>query len=358
VSPPVRPARIVRAWPAAALASLAAVTAIAIAPAALAATVVLVRAPHPNAVAIEATVRLRGELVADGFDVRVVDSPPTVDLRASLEEAAAAADVEAVVAIFEATGSDSVELWVIDRVTGKTVIRRVPTEPPSARSAEVLSIRALELLRASFLEVALAASRVTPATARPAPPPEVTRLTEAALESGRPRTWGVEVGGCLVGSLEGLSPSLVPVVRVERGSSGRFLFLGRVTVAGLGTRARIESAGAAATVSQEFGLVEGALRFRAGRRVQPFASLGAGALHLSAEGQASYPYQAARGSLWSAVADAGAGARLQLQGRFELALELHAQVARPYPAIQFFGADVALAGRPTLIGSLTLIAWL
>src|SRR4051812_26174597 len=75
--------------------------------AAQAATVVLVRTANPTPVASEATVRLRGELTAEGFDVRVVESPATEDLRASLEEAAAAPDVEAVVAIFADTPGDT-----------------------------------------------------------------------------------------------------------------------------------------------------------------------------------------------------------------------------------------------------------
>ena len=42
---------------------------------AVAATVVLIRTPHPSAMASEATVRLRGELGAEGFNVKLVDSP-------------------------------------------------------------------------------------------------------------------------------------------------------------------------------------------------------------------------------------------------------------------------------------------
>jgi hypothetical protein len=37
---------------------------------------------------------------------------------------------------------------------------------------------------------------------------------------------------------------------------------------------------------------------------------------------------------------------------------VHAQLAARYPAIQFFGETAASGGRPTLMGSLTLVAWL
>ena len=44
-------------------------------------------------------------------------------------------------------------------------MRRVPNESAPGRGAEVLSVRALELLRASFLEVALMAAGRPPPTA-------------------------------------------------------------------------------------------------------------------------------------------------------------------------------------------------
>ncbi len=325
-----------------------------------AATVVLIKAPHPSAIASEATVRLRGELTAGGFDVTVVESPAGEDPRAFLEEQAAAPDVEAVVAILAAAPTDIVELWVIDRVTGKTVTRRLPAEPATARSAEVLSIRALELLRASFLEIALGASRAGPDPSTPPPPPpppEVARMTEVALDNGWPKTWAIEAGGCLLGSFEGFSPSLAPVVRGERIWLDRIV--GRLTIAGLGTPAHVKSMVGSASVSQTFGLVEVAVKLRPETRLRPFLSLGAGVLHVTAEGRGTaFPYQALSGDQWSPIADAGAGVRVALRGRFELAAEVHAQVARSYPEIHFVDGTVARSGRPTVIGSLTLVAWL
>ncbi len=281
------------------------------------------------------------------------------DIRASLELAAAGPDVEAVVAILgEASGEplkDSAELWVIDRVTGKTVVRRVSTEPGSPRAAEVLSIRALELLRASFLEVALASGR-TPKVVPQPPPVEVTRWTEAALDDRWRSTWAIEMGGCVLGSLEGLTPSLVPIARLQRSFGDHFL--GRVTLAGLGTPSRLDTPSGTADVSLQFGLVEGAWRWRAGTWLQPVLSIGAGALRVSATGQTAFPYHGISRARWSAVADAGMGVRVPIRGRFELAVEAHVQAARPYPVIRFLDAEVAGAGRPTLISSLTLIAWM
>ena len=222
-----------------------------------AATVVLIRTPHPSAMASEATVRLRGELGAEGFNVKVVDSPGAADPHTFMEEQAAGPDVVAVVAIFADNPTEAVELSVIDRVTGKTVTRRVPADPAATRSAEVLSIRAHELLRASFLEIELGASRAEPPERAAAAPAAAGGEAHGrgrarqplAAELGPSRS-----GACVFGSFEGIGPAVAPVLRGEH--SWRELIIGRVTLAGLGTRPRIDSASASANVAQAFGLAE------------------------------------------------------------------------------------------------------
>jgi hypothetical protein len=325
---------------------------------AAAATVVLIRTPNPNAMASEATVRLRGELSAGGFDVRVVDCPASTDPHEFMEEQSLEPDVEAVVAIFADSPTNAVELSVIDRVTRKTVTRRVPADPAATRSAEVLSIRALELLRASFLEIALGASRADPPDTPPPPPPpaEVTRMTNAALENRWPQTWALEIGGCAFMSFEGLGPTVAPVLRAER--QWRDWLVGRVTLAGLGTRSRIESESTTANVAQAFGLAEVGIKLRSGRLLRPFLSIGGGVLHVTTEAQPPPHGIAVNQDLWTALADAGAGLRVALRARFELAAEVHVQAAPFYPAFQFFKDTVARSNRPTVMGSLTLVAWL
>ncbi len=325
---------------------------------AAAATVVLIRTPNPSAMASEATVRLRGELSAGGFDVRVVDCPANTDPHEFMEEQSLEADVEAVVAIFADSPTDAVELSVIDRVTRKTVTRRVPADPAATRSAEVLSIRALELLRASFLEISLGASHADPPDTPPppAPPIEVIRMTNDALDNRWPQTWALEIGGCVFTSFEGLGPTVAPMLRAEH--QWRDWLVGRVTLAGLGTHARIESEFTTANVAQAFGLAEVGIKLRSNRLLRPFFSIGGGILRVTTDAQPPPHAQAINGGLWTPIADAGMGLRVTLRARFELAAEVHAQVAPRYPAIQFFGDTVARAGRPTVMASLTLVAWL
>jgi hypothetical protein len=323
-----------------------------------AATVILVRPANPKSVTAEALVRMHGELVSAGFDVQITASTPGADPRASLEQTASGNNVDAVVALLGDVSPGSVEVWVIDRVTGKSVVRRIPNQPESNRAAEILAIRAIELLRASLLEVAMAGSGEPVAVPKP-PPVEVTRFVDRALDARRDSRVAIEVGGSLVASFDGMGPALLPMVRFDL-ALGSYVVM-RATAAGLGTRARVQAQSGWADLAEQFGLIEAGVRLRPRRRLQPFFSLGAGAQHISAEGR-KWPsllyYQGQTAGRWAFLADAGAGLRLSLVHHFEVALEVHAQLAQPYPVVRFLGAQAATSGRPDLLPSLTLIAWL
>src|SRR5207237_1103494 len=178
------------------------------------------------------------------------------------DRAAARARADAVIAILGDPERPSAELRIVDRATGKTIARQVPVPDEAARAAEILSIRALELLRAGLLEVALGSG------------------ASGSSASGSGASGSVASGSATAPVLRGtvrLSPH----------------FQARLALAGLGTSAHVQAAGGAAeaTVAQSFGLVEVALGLRPGARVQPFLSLGAGAAHLSVEGKVSWPYE-------------------------------------------------------------------
>ena len=298
--------------------------------------------------------RLRGELVAAGFDAEVVELVLGADVRASLERLSptSAGAATALVAVVASAEPGSAELWVIDRVTGKTVVRRVnagATDPP--RMAQVLSVRAVELLRASFLELAI----LTPLANNnePASTPAVERWATATLEEAD-WTWAVEAGGGTAYAVDGPWNVILSVARLERALGRRFC--ARVSFAGLGTAAHIDTPGGYAGLSQTILLAEVIARFRRGRRIEPLLSLGAGTLRLAADSHESAPFEAVSGARWAAAGDIGVGLRVPLRRhRFELGVEAHALFAQPYPTVQFFGNDVAHAGRPSLIGSVTLL---
>src|SRR4029079_17274673 len=159
-----------------------------------------------------------------------------------------------------------VEVWVIDKVTGKAVVRRVPFEPTAAGASKTLAIRAIELLRSSFLEIDLAArdrQSAAGATAA-APPPAVVHFVEAERLARHPERFRVEVGGAGVLSLDRVGPALLPLVRSDWSLSP--WFVAQMTAAGLGTRPTVDSPAGSAQVAQAYGLLGGSVRFRAGAR--------------------------------------------------------------------------------------------
>jgi hypothetical protein len=103
-------------------------------------------------------------------------------------------------------------------------------------------------------------------------------------------------------------------------------------------------------------LAEGLFRFRRGHRLEPIVSVGGGAFRLAAEGHENAPYRPLSGVRWGAAADVGAGLRIPLRPRrFEVGIEVHAVIAQPYPVLRFFADDLASAGRPSLLASITVL---
>src|SRR5262249_5220500 len=102
--------------------------------------------------------RVIAELEALGFRALIIDPLDEAASRASLE--ATARKAGAIAAIRAVPSARGVEVWIADRVTGKTVLREVASDDGALDGEGALALRAVELLRASLLEVAL-----------PAPPP-------------------------------------------------------------------------------------------------------------------------------------------------------------------------------------------
>ena len=314
------------------------------------ALVVLVRPSAQSTVVTEAITRIRGELIADGFEVSIVDAPPGSDPASVLARADRQASAAATLGLFLQPDASAAELWVVDRLTNKTVVRRVEIDRSSPGSApEVLARRSVELLRASMLEILVDARR-RPLT--PSPRAQASRWAAQALEPQR-SSWGVEAGAQVLGGFGGVGPAIMPVARGRVVVSERFA--ARLTLSGLGTRPHVEAAEGSATVSQALGLVEGIVEIAPHSWLRPAVSLGAGAYHISADGSAAWPYEALDPGAWAFAADVGTGLALSLSSSFALCLEGHATFVTPRPVIRFVGVEIAGIQNPLLGGVLTLV---
>jgi hypothetical protein len=335
--------------------------------AARAATVIIVGPVNGPPVMVETMVRLKGELTSAGFETQIVNAPPVASTadggsRAALEQMASRHAADAVLAIVGAPSSsdapDSVEVWVIDNVTGKSVVRRIPFEPASPNASKTLAIRAIELLRSSFLEIDLAAHAGQDATgARPAAPAAavITLVNMGKPAHHRAQRFGVEVGGALLMSVGGVNPAVLPLVRFDW--SLRSWFLIHAGLAGLGTRPTVTRPAGSAEVAQAYGLLGGSARLRAGEGWRLFATLAAGALHTSIEGRANSPNQGHSVAQWSALVDLGLDVALHLPDPLFLSLGAHAQLGEPYVGVRFVDAIVATSARPNLLVTASVGTW-
>jgi hypothetical protein len=327
------------------------------------ARVVIVRPANSLPVMVETLVRLKGELTSAGFETEIVAAPAGAADRSlnGLERLAAQRKAHAVVAIIGDLAPDSVEVWVIDQVTGKSVVRRMPFEPSAPQASKTLALRAIELLRASFLEIELSVPSRLPAPPQqheppPALPPSIVRFVEMERPSRPPPRFGVQVGGVAVINMDRLGPALLPLARFDWSLRSRLV--AQVTLAGLGTRPAVDSPVGSAEVQQSFGLLGGTFFFRSDVHLRPFVEMAAGFLQTSVEGRADTPNRSRAAGQWSALGDVGVGAVLRLPDRFYLTFGIHAQLAEPYPAVRFLGTVVATTARPNLLLTLSVGAWL
>jgi hypothetical protein len=338
----------------AALAVLAA--ALAAAPAARAEprySVVLLRPAVTDDVTADALARVRGELTAAGFEVSTLTQEPGVDVRVQLETAGRELQPIGTFAIVREqpapAGEATAEIWVCDRVAGKSVIQNVRLDGPLATGeqsrAAVLAVQAVELLKASLAQYWMAA-----AAARRAPPPSVVAQPAAppAVATYATAGFGVQAGVGWLDSVGAVSPTWQPLVRVSYGGARGWTV--RLTLSGLGADARVTAAGVGtASIAQELAALDIVRGFRAGHRIQLVATLGAGGYRARIAGTGIDPYVGRDSDGWSLLTTAGAGVILRLTGHLALSVEAQALVTWPHTAVHLGGAEAGQTGWPAVL---------
>jgi len=308
-------------------------------------SVVLLEPPHPNALAKETLTRARAELAGAGF--RVIIAPRTgTDTRSSLESAIRGAGAIAAIAIESAEASSVVEVWVSDRLTGKLSIRPVDT----ARTGEtpaLLAIRAVELLRASLLELS------NPRAGQPAlsePPEDVKALTapvESDTDTHSQRSgFGIEAGAMGLIAVDGVNPAIAPMVRFSYGAP---IGVGaRLTWVGPGFGPGLEGSLGSAVVTQYLALGEFLYAPPLKAPVTLLAAAGLGVYHVEARGELVDANRSRSGGSTAFVATWGGGVDFRIHRNFGLAVETFVGVSAPAVTIDMGSAEVGRFGRPIL----------
>ncbi len=320
------------------------------------ARVALAQPASPDEIMAEVATRVRAELAAAAFDVVVVPLAPGANPREQVEAASLEPRPIATLAIVRIADRPAVDVWVYDRLTDKTSIKRLDLgRRPDPEIMSALAIHAVELLRASLLETR--AARAV-ASRHKRVPREVGDWVERAVEPRTPLFEGNTIGiaGVVLHSFSGIGPAFAPAVRLAWGAPSGFA--GRLSFVGPAFGANLESPKGTASVRQELAMVE--LVYAPSQHwLSPFGSVGAGAYHLHTNGKPSDPND--RGStdgVWAALLDAGAGIAGRLGSGAAVTFELHAFVTQPSATVGIGDAEddarLGPTGRPSFIASLGL----
>lgn len=300
----------------------------------------------------EVALRLRAELQELGFAPSIVQAPEAAPSRELLE--ANARDRGAVAAFRIARSRWGVEVWIFDRVTNKTVLREVIVgeEPDPSIRAGVVATRAVELLRASLIELASAHHVVTD--------PEIPRAVRELVEPRRrvvhrsTPTLALSVGPALVVSAGGVGPSLGAGLEVGFGlTSGLRLAALAVLPIVIDT---VEGDGGQAVVAPlVFGAALSLQLHSWSRAVSPSLRAGVGAAVLRMQGQSPAAGMTARAdSTVSMLPMLGAAVRIDLRRRLRLVLAADIGAALPEPVVQFADHPIASWGMPVVLSSAAL----
>jgi len=297
------------------------------APEAHAQRVVLVRPTNSDALLVEAFNRLRAELRLQSFDVVVVDADPALGSPESVGTAAQREDAFAGISITRRAGATSADVWIADRVTGKTTMRtlalRSQREAPS-----VLAVRAVDLLRSSLREIPPGEEA----------PPDVVRVDRKPIpESVRawarppPPPWKLRVEGGALGAVTGLGPAYGGGAALSRRLSERF----RVGIAFFGplVGGSWSTSTGTASARQELGWFEGTVSLWHGGDFELGATIGLGAYHLEARSEVEPPLVSTSDEVWSALGSVGPNIAFHATESLSFGAELAVVGLTPRPGI-------------------------
>lgn len=318
--------------------------------------VIVLEPDNATPAALRSLTRIRDELAADSYRVTMADARTATAMGTIVEYAGSEPDGSVLLlALFGDPDSGQAELWVVARAPRGLAVRRaaVATEDPE-RMPALLSARALELVRATSLELSFGGETAAHAGLPPGVPVPPSRTTaarpdppRAAADSSVPAAFDFDMGLALLSSVDGPGPAILPLGRMRWHFADSFY--GRMSLFGLGTHPRVDTSYGWATVSQTVGLIELGATFGRDRRLRPSVSLGAGALHVSVVGVGNPPYEGRDPARWSAALDGGLGIAFAVTPTVALATEVHALVAIPHPTVNMVDTDQATIGFPSFL---------
>jgi hypothetical protein len=243
------------------------------------------------------------------------------------------------------------ELWIADRVTNKTVLRKIDVKGVSADSADdIIAVGVAELLRASLMEV----NSPSRAGGDYPPNPKIRELAYPAAPPSRVKKgstfwFGLGTGAEL--GVRGVGVSLAGHAAAGWQSPvgwGAEVLAGATIVSAV-----VERAQGSANLSNQWIALAGTIGWESPEtNVSARAGLGLMAVRIQASGQdAALPLTLATETAWSAGPFLHGGPAVRF-GALRVRLDLSALVLLNSPTIRFADEPVAVWGEPALFLSL------
>jgi hypothetical protein len=311
--------------------------------------VVLLKPADDDAVLVDAFHRVEAELRIHDFETAVVTAEPGAAPSEQLGAAAEAAQALASIGFVRRAGKTSVDVWLVDRVSGKTTMRRLEVGK-SGDAANVLAIRTVDLLRMSLSEYdpeAPPPADVVGVERRPLP--KAVATLAAPEPSFRLR---VEAMGVFDGPAFGFAYG--PALGIHHVSAPLEIGL---MLAGPLVGADVQTSLGSASVWQELGWLEAKLRVFDERRFVAALSLGAGVHLMQARGQADPPLLSQSDNVWSGLGALGLHGELGLSRNVGLAAAVRALALLPALGVAVADEREEL-GVPLVVASLGVsVGW-
>jgi hypothetical protein len=301
-----------------------------------------------NSAMQEALNRLRGEALSVGFEVHFIHADTPNTPAAQLETLAPGPRTAAVVvfadqanAAISESGSRQLDVWFLDRSSGKTSVAHLRVSDEEMDRADVvIAVRAVDFIRARMFDTL--AYRLATAARPPSPP------ASARSPATQDRTF-LAGGLAVLGTVSGFAPSLQPYI--EAGYQVRSW--GRVTASafGFGTRPSLQAQEGTLRVDQSFIGLGLTFMHWSWWRFLPHAEAGGGAYHVVAEGIANTGFQGQRITAWSLGGRASVGVAVTLSRHLFFDVTAGTLWLTQEPRLYSLSTFVASAGRPSWIGT-------
>lgn len=299
--------------------------------------ILLIEDPETRSIAA----RLRAELTSLGFDVEVRPADTSAPAREHLEDEARSAG--AVAALRVRPSRSGVEVWVMDRLTSKTVLREVVLA--EGQDESVVAIGAVELLRASLLEVEMPA--FVPKEIEPTP--ALKRLVPQRVPA--PHALSIALAPALAASPGGVGATSQLDVWGRLRMNDNFALGVRVLTPVVPAIVEGPEGRASVTLASASFVLD-ALLLAPGALVRPRFGLGGGALWSHMEGTAAGGFVGRGDDVFSAIWFVHAGAAVRASHDVAFFFDASSVIASPRPVVAFADRGVAHWGQPAFIFSL------